>query len=125
MIDIEKALAAAKFVCDNLGQEAYVVDFLDCDECPDVEGESCPLRRPGNRSSVEKVNACREKRVTVRRIDMDFVDIRFNANDGTMEVVIDDCYYCSQDEIFTTKDAATAHMESLPPDMLKFYERRN
>ena len=37
----------AEFVADHLGEVVYVIDNLDCDECPDAGGESCPMRRPG------------------------------------------------------------------------------
>lgn len=120
MLTKDEIVKAAEFVADHLGNLMYVVDFMDCDECPDADNESCPVKRPGF-NNMEKMAACRSKRVMVRPVSMDFADIRLNAGDDGMTIVINDCYECEPGEIFTTREAATKHMESLPDDVLKYY----
>lgn len=117
----DRAMDAMEFICDHLGEFVYIVDSMDCDECLDMGKEQCPLCQQGNGVVMERVADCRKRRTLVRRVDMHHVDIRLDATEAYVEVVINDCYGYAPGEIFTTQEAATAHMESLPANILKFY----
>lgn len=121
MENSEKVLEAVKFICDHLGEMVYIVDSMDCDECPDLGKGPCLHRHPG-KHSIKAMGDCRSRHVMVRGVGMDLVGVVLCAGeDHVVTVVIDDCYICKPEEIFTTREAATAHMESMPADILKFY----
>lgn len=100
MIKSCEIMRLAEFVADHLGEVVYVIDNLDCDECPDAGGESCPMCRPGFSCKVEVVNKCRNKRAIVRPVSMDVVDIHLEAAEDDVEVIINDCYQRAEVESF-------------------------
>ena len=116
----EKAVEAVRFICNHLGEPVYIVDSVCCDECPDFGGLSCVHSRQG-RHSLKAIGNCRSRRVMVYTVSMDRVDVILQSGDDHVVMVIDDCYFCKPGEIFTTREAATKHMESLPDDVLKYY----
>ncbi len=119
MIDKKKVMEAAEFLCNHMGDQVYIVDTVMCDECPDIGKEPCVFSGP-LKHSMRAIVDCRTRRVIVRPVTVTYADLAFTLDDDAM-VVINHCYVRAPGEIFTTREAATKHMESLPDDIKKFY----
>lgn len=120
MVDTERIVNAAKFVAKNQGKEVYILDNLECGECPDLGTEDCPMR--DSPCSLDVELSCREKRMIVRAVCLDFVDVSLSVPGNELIIKIDDCYAQHPEDIFTDRAAAEEHLDSLPDDILKFQE---
>lgn len=118
-MNAKKAMEAVEFICKHMGEQVYIVDTVVCDECPDMGKGACVFSRPG-KHSIKAVGDCRMRRVIVRRVSMNHVIL--SLDEENVSAIIGNYYPCAPGEIFTTYEAATEHMESLPDDILKYHQ---
>ena len=115
---LERLSLATEFVKNNIGKEIYILDSIFCDECPDASSEGCPMR--DGPCPFSNASRCRKKRMTIRALRMDDVNICLEKSGESLYLKILFAYECDPAEVFSDFSAAERYLLSLPGDIQKF-----
>ena len=115
---LERISLAAECVKNNIGKDIYLLDSIFCDECPDASLESCPMH--DGPCPVSDASKCRKRRLTIRAVRMDDVNICMEKSGKNLYLEILFAYECDPAEVFSDFSAAEQYLLSLPGDIQKF-----